>query len=66
MGEEQDSQCGSDGSGGQIGAKSGQHCSAVAVAAGDPAPDGPESVFCFSGVSFVDVGDSLAEVVLCG
>jgi len=36
------------------------------VAAGNPAPDGPEPVFCFAGVGFVDVGDSLAEVVLRG
>lgn len=64
LGEEEDSKGGAESSGGQVGCESGEHSTTVAVASADSAPDGSKSVFSFAGMGFVDVSDTLAEVVL--
>ena len=40
MGEKQDSECGSNSSGREIGGESGKDSSSISVASGDSAPDG--------------------------
>jgi hypothetical protein len=64
LGEEHDSKSGAQGFGRQVGGKSGKDSTTVAVAFADSAPDSSKSVFSLSRVSFVDVGNTLAEVVL--
>lgn len=73
LGEKHDSECWSDGSGRKVGGESGNHSSTISVTSWNSAPDGldkwknySESVFGFAWVSFIDVCNSLAEVVLGG
>jgi hypothetical protein len=66
LGEEHNSKSGADGSCGQVGGESCQNGAGVSMASGNSSPDGSESVFSFAGMGFVDVGYSLAEVVLSG
>lgn len=58
MGEEHDSEGGTDCFGGEIVSESGKNCSSVSVTGGNSAPDGLEV---FAAV-FGDVYDSLSEV----
>ena len=44
--------------------EAGKHCTSVSMGCGNTAPDGPESLVFLARLSFVDVDNSLAEVVL--
>lgn len=64
LGEEHDSKSGAQSSGRQVRRKSGKNCTTVAVASADSAPNGSKSVFSLARVGFVDVSNTLAEIVL--